>query len=114
MSITQQYLLRTDDFFTAERVNNIITIFFGAQIMIAVDLNDLTEVKRAVIQLKRIKISTHKISKIFSICRQTIDEWVETYQKYGFEALEKIKHGPKKVTDEIKTYIIFKAKELNF
>jgi len=114
MDIIQQYLLRTDDFFVAERVNNIITIFFGAQVMLVTDLNDLTEVKRAIVQLKKIKISTHTISRIFSICRETIDKWFETYQKYGFKTLEKIKHGPKKVTDEIEAYIIFKAKELNF
>ena len=114
MEIIQQYLIKTDDYFVVEQEKNIVTVFFGAQEMMVIDLKDKKEVKDAVIYFKKINVSTHKVSQILKICRETVDAWFKIYEEFDREALYNIKMGPKKVTPEIEAYIIAKTKDLEF
>ena len=114
MKVYKQFIFTANDLFVAERVKNILTVYFGAQLMFVVDLNDPIEKRRAVIQLINIGVSIYRLEKMFSTCREAINLWITIYNESGLAGLDKIKTGPKKVTDEIKTYILAKAEELNF
>jgi len=110
-----QSIIIDDGFLTFEKTkDDIIKIYIGIQLLFFVYLKNLTEVRRAVIQLLNVSISINKVSQIFNISRPTITEWYRIYKNDGIEVLDKLKRGHTKITEEIQAYIIAKFKELNF
>lgn len=114
MSAYLQRVFKTDELFTIEIVQNHAKLFYGANLFLLVNLKDKIEIQRAVVQLKNIGVSTRKISEVFNVSRQAIEEWYLVYKNGGLKKLEEIRRGPKKITSEIETYIIHKFYDLNF
>jgi len=114
MAKAMQSIITNDGSLYFEKLNDTIKIYIGIQLLFFVSLKNLIEVRRTIVQLLNINISINKLSGIFSISRQTITEWYSIYKREGIGALDNIKRGPKKITDDIQAYIIAKFKDLNF
>lgn len=113
MSKTTQLRFKDDSFYSIVKDGNKGTILYGDDPVMAFDLTNHLETRRAVIYLINIDVSINWIAKALGFHRQTITNWRKIYMQEGIEALDHIRKGPKKITSEIIAFIIAKYKELD-
>jgi transposase len=114
MKTALQTRFNDDSFYTFDKEKNIVKVYYGTELLMAVDTLDTNELKRAIIYFRNIDVSENWLSRTFSIARSTINNWYRIFIDKGIDALMDYRKGPRKINSDIQAYVVAAFKDLGF